>query len=169
MSKHISELMDGELEAEETRHALNALKREDTREHWDTYHLIGDALRKEPMLSAGFVERVAQRLADEPTVLAPRKPAPHRARNIALSAAASLSAVALVMWTVLQPGTTGSQTEMVASSQPAAPQVAPVAANAGSANVDSYLIAHQEFSPSTAVHGMAPYARTISEAKQEAK
>lgn len=169
MSKQISELMDGELEVEETRHALNALKRQDIREHWETYHLIGDALRKEPMLSAGFVDRVAQRLADEPTVLAPRKPAPHRARNIALSAAASLSAVALVMWTVLQTGTTGSQPTMVAASQPVTPQVAPVAANVNSANVDSYLIAHQEFSPSTVVHGMAPYARTVSEAKQEPK
>jgi sigma-E factor negative regulatory protein RseA len=29
-------------------------------------------------------------------------------------------------------------------------------------DVDDYLLAHQEFSPSTMMQGMAPYVRTVS-------
>jgi sigma-E factor negative regulatory protein RseA len=34
--------------------------------------------------------------------------------------------------------------------------------------MNEYLIAHQEYSPSTAIQGLAPYIRTVSSAQPEA-
>jgi sigma-E factor negative regulatory protein RseA len=91
----------------------------------------------------------------------------------ALSAAASLSAVALVGWVafVNNPLAPTPQIAQPLASAPAVP--APVSAPALSpqpqlASVSSegkmneYLIAHQEFSPSTAIQGLAPYIRSVS-------
>jgi hypothetical protein len=73
----ISQLMDDELEGADAARALSALRDEaEGRQVWRTYHLIGDALRDTRMLSQGFSERVAARLAEEPTVLAPAASAP---------------------------------------------------------------------------------------------
>jgi len=80
MKARISELLDGELERRETAGPLDALVNEgESRAAWRAYHLIGDAMRDTQLLSAGFAARVAQRLANEPTVIAPRRLAPSRA------------------------------------------------------------------------------------------
>jgi len=60
--------------------------------------MIGDALRGEYPLSRDFSQRVTQRLAQEPTVFAPRRSAVRGITAYALSAAASLSAIALLGW-----------------------------------------------------------------------
>jgi len=60
--------------------------------------MIGDALRGEYLLSRDFSQRVTHPLAQEPTVLAPRRSAVKRITVYALSAAASLSAIALAGW-----------------------------------------------------------------------
>jgi hypothetical protein len=87
--------MDGELDARAAQRELNRLEPgSELREHWDSYHLIGDALRGEPILSRAFGHRLSERLAGEPTVLAPRRSVARRVTTYALSAAASLSAVA---------------------------------------------------------------------------
>src|SRR5207249_11103143 len=69
--EQISALMDGEFD--DTRiHALCAqMKNEESFECWAAYHMIGDALRSECFAQAGFARRFAERLAAEPTVLAP--------------------------------------------------------------------------------------------------
>src|SRR5256885_16201756 len=66
---------------------------------WDTYHLIGDALGGE--VGPGTADRVAARLREEPTVLAPppEKSPSRRLGWYAMSAAASVAAVAFVVWT----------------------------------------------------------------------
>jgi sigma-E factor negative regulatory protein RseA len=82
-------------------------------------------------LSAGFAQRVASRLAEEPTVVAPVRfaPQPQGARWLALSAAASVAAVALVGWLAFAPQQTAAPVPQFAKSQPAA--VAPIQAVAG--------------------------------------
>src|SRR3972149_2926420 len=72
MSERISMLMDGEADESDLARNLVLLRSDaQLRRSWDTYHLIGDALRGhvEPALAA----RVSERLAAEPTVLAPRR------------------------------------------------------------------------------------------------
>ena len=164
----ISALMDGELYERQVGQELARLKQQhELRESWDTYHLISDALRGDALLSANLKQGVSERLAREPTVLAPRRSAVRRITTYALSAAASISAVALVGWVAVSINTVHTQPELARAPTPAAvlpapapaPQVASVP-NEGSMN--EYLLAHQGFSPSTAIQGVAPYIRSVS-------
>lgn len=162
----ISALMDGELDGLEAKGQLTRLKEDkELVRHWHTYHLVGDALRGERPLSAGFNERLAARMAAEPTVLAPRRSMKTRAAAYALSAAASISAVAVVGWVAVnnQPLTPAAQ--IAQPSVPLPPAVTPppqLASVPSEGKMNEYLIAHQEYSPSTTIQGLAPYIRSVS-------
>ena len=173
----ISALMDGELDEQQAREQFSRLNRdENLAGSWHTFHRIGDALRGDPELSRDFGGRLAARLKDEPTVLAPRHSPVRRFTTYALSAAASLSAIGLVGWVALGGDPQTPQPAQVAKAIPAAvsPVVAPAAPvvtlvpppqlasvpNDGTMN--EYLIAHQGFSPSTSIQGVAPYIRGVS-------
>ena len=161
MKAKISALMDGELGRQETDSAFEALHGDgDAREAWRNYHLIGDSMRETHMLSDSFAARVSERISQEPTVLAPR-PARSRAANQpvwALSAAASLAAVALVGWLAFAPQDEASLAKAPSQGAPAKEmaQVAPPD------TADDYLLAHQGYSPRINLQGLAPYVRTVS-------
>jgi sigma-E factor negative regulatory protein RseA len=170
--ERISSLMDGELDAHQAGQELNRLKNDpEALADWEAFHLIGDAMRGDCVVSRQFSARLHERLAGEPTVLAPRRsPAPPRVATYAWSAAASFSAVALVGWMAFY-SPLSPQPQLAT-----APQAVPVAASSTSApaaqvelasvpsegRMNEYLIAHQEFSPSTAIQGLAPYIRSVS-------
>ena len=163
----ISAFMDGEAGRAETQQAMLRLKqRDECCETWEMFHLIGDTLRGDPALREDFMVRFHARIADEPTQLAPRVTG-RKTLNYALAAAASLAAVGVVVTLVLSDNPLKPQTPIAAVSAPVAlaranPQARPLpAANQG--KVNEYLMAHQEFSPSTAFQGVAPYVRTVSE------
>ena len=164
MKSEISALVDGELERREADAILDALKAEgDARELWRGYHLIGDSMRDTRLLSAGFAAQVAAKLADEPTVLAPkswpmRRPILEQHRWQLLSVAASLAAVAFVVSVAYAPREDGVTATPLAQPPPQAEtaQVAPPEA------ADDYLLAHQAYSPRISMQGMAPYVRTVS-------
>jgi hypothetical protein len=105
-------------------------------------------------------------------VLAPRRivSRPRRAMTYALSAAASLSAAALVAWVAVAPT---QDPALVAGTKAPAPLAAAVAAkpdvqpagltsvqNDGSMN--DLLFYHQGVSPSTIMQGVSTYIRTVS-------
>jgi sigma-E factor negative regulatory protein RseA len=166
MKARISELLDGELNAREAAGSLDALcGGGEARDTWRRYHLISDAMRDTQLLSAGFAARVAAKIAEEPTVMAPARVAgpsgtSSRPRWQFLSAAASLAAVALVGWMAfgLQDNPVQvAKTEPAAESAPVATaQVAPPAA------ANDYLYAHQGLSPRNSLQGVAPYVRMVS-------
>jgi sigma-E factor negative regulatory protein RseA len=163
----ISALMDGELDERQAREQLARLKAEqDLARCWQTFHLIGDALRGDQALSHRFDQRLTARLAEEPTVLAPRRSTARRAVAYALSAAASLAAVALVAWVALVNNPLAPQPE-IAKAPAAATPPAQLASVPSDGKMNEYLIAHQEFSPSTALQGLAPYIRTVSSTQQD--
>jgi sigma-E factor negative regulatory protein RseA len=209
----ISALMDGELDAHQSDQQYTRLKQDsDARACWNTYHLIGDALRRDSIVATDISAKLGARLEQEPTVLAPQRSQMRPVKRntaYALSAAASLSAVALVGWMafnnplVPQPDSVATSVATsvptsVATSVPTAvpasvgtpvatsvstPTSAPVALSAPVAAVtpasvqpelasvpsdgkmNEYLMAHQEFSPSTAIQGVAPYIRSVSASK----
>jgi len=156
MKTKLSALMDGELDAAEATEAIKQLKRTDElRSEWATYHLIGDALRQSVAMP-DIAQRVNVQLAAEPTVLAPRlRLLPQKAMVFALSAAASLAAVAVVGWISFQ--TIDQSQQNLAANVIAANTSVPAPAR-----MNDYLLAHQEFSPSTAMQGVAPYVRTVT-------
>lgn len=166
MKSKISALMDGELAQHETRAALDALRLDgEALDGWRRYHLIGDLLRDSQLPSPGLAARVAERIAREPTVLAPprRRIQAPRMPVWALSAAASLAAVAFVGWVAFgpqdEPQLARSQPKILAAQEmpQELPQVAPPAA------ANDYLLAHQGYSPRNTLQGVAPYVRTVSE------
>ena len=157
MKENISALMDGEMFEDQADAFLDKLKRHpEARQEWERYHLIGDALRQPDHLCKTFGASFHERLQAEPTVFAPYSRSSQRIRNFALSAVASVMALALVAWLSLQVG-----------SEPA-PQIASAqipmdnAIRPASAQADDYLMAHQEFSPSADVHGAASYIRAVA-------
>jgi sigma-E factor negative regulatory protein RseA len=166
----ISEWMDGELSGHQTREQFTRVKQDTELHHcWDTFHLIGDVMRGEHALSQEFEKRVAARLASEPAVLAPRPRVSRRFATYALSAAASVSAVALVGWIAFFMNPLAPQPDL-AQAPPAPPPAAVPAEQLASVPSDGamneYLIAHQEFSPSTEIQGLAPYIRGVSGSRQ---
>lgn len=184
MKQRISALMDGELERGEESAALKALAADgEARDAWRTYHLISDALRDTRLLSGTFAERVAARLAQEPTVVAPGRLAPVAGvpRRFALSAAAGVAAVALVGWLAFSPQQPSGQAPQLAQSPQLAATPQPIAATKPAAApqalatapkeaaqvappsaADDYLLAHQAYSPRNSLQGVAPYVRTVS-------
>ena len=171
--ERISELMDGELEGREAQRQLARLKQDEKLAHcWSTYHLIGDALRGERPLAREMSSRVARKLAQEPTILAPRSYTPtKRAATYAVSVAASLSAVTLVVWIAffnnpLAPQTPAEIAAAPSSAPTAAPAVSELASVPSEGHMNEYLRAHTEYSPSTAIQGLAPYIRSVSGTQQ---
>ncbi len=180
MRERISALMDDQGSESELDQDMVRLRTDSLlRRTWDTYHLIGDALRGD--VAPGLCARVSERLAAEPTVLAPqRRKVDARAAQIGLSAAAGVAGIALVAWLALPQWQ--SEPRQVAAvpppaavaavvAAPASPAASPVKAASPAASpvtpaavgVENYLLAHQRFSHANAMQGVAPYARTVAD------
>ena len=198
----VSALMDGELDAAEAVREIARFKQggaqgaaqdeaqnEARHDAWNTYHAIGDVMRGAHVPAAGlsadsgFLQRLSAKLALEPTVLAPRLRLPAAAttaktiQTYALSAAASVAAVAVVGWVafnMLAPDVGPGTLARAPVAKPAAvalqsPPVVPLesieaVAAVAPEHVHEYLLAHQGISPITAIQGVTPYIRTVSSA-----
>jgi sigma-E factor negative regulatory protein RseA len=172
MQEKISALMDGELDAEEASVLIAQFKNtEELREHWVAYHLIGDALGQSELKSFDVTRRVNARLASESAV--PIMPTRHpvtKRRPVAYAAAASIAAAVVGGWVSLQTAKAPQPLQhnladrrptpvAPVAAYPAIPTNASISASAP-AQINDYLLAHREFSPSTAMHGVAPYMHT---------
>jgi len=171
MKDRISALMDGELDDRSAGELIGNLAHgSENADAWREYHLIRDAMRGTAPLSDGFSARVAWKLAEEPTVLAPRRTLPgisDSPRWFTVSAvAASFAAVALVGWLAFAPQQP-APAPVLAKVQPAVeakPAMVPMPSSA-----NDYLLAHQGFSPRVSLQGMAPYVLTVAEHPAEAR
>ena len=153
--------MDGELDGNEVRESLEAMRRGDElRRQWSDAHLIGEALRNEKRLDFDISARVMSALELEPTVLAPQQRARSDWTRPVLALAASVAGVAVVAWLGLGPAA-----ELAPSAQLAQ---APVKALPTAVAVPStprlqeYLVAHQAYSSAGPVVGGARNIRTVA-------
>jgi len=160
--EEISLLMDGELDAERAEQACQGFRVAAAVETWLSYHVIGDCLRGDGTATRTIAARFWARLAAEPTVLAPprRQPTP---AAIAWAIAASVAAVGVVGWVALT--TMPLPPSAIATAQRAA---AVRAADVRRPVVNEYLLAHQEYSPTTAIQGVRPYLRAVTTDPQDA-
>lgn len=111
MSEQVSALMDDEIAAEDASRLIAAVhSSKQAAEAWGEYHLIGDAMRGNALLSKDFKQNLMQKIDLEPTVLAP-KAAQYNSQKLAdlrdklpvkWSIAASFAAVMVVGWMALQ-------------------------------------------------------------------
>jgi sigma-E factor negative regulatory protein RseA len=158
MKQNISALMDGELFEDEIAGSFAHLKQgSEAHKNWELYHLIGDVLRQPDHVTPDLSSAVSLLLKEEPTVFAPRGHRIHvQNRNFALSAAATVAAIGVVAWMALQ---TSSEISPRMASQSLGLRPANVQIKS---NSNEYLMAHQEFSPSTDMNGGASYIRTVA-------
>src|SRR5260221_42217 len=101
MRDSISSLMDGELPAIQASDLIEHIgSDEEARDTWATYHLIGDVLRGEGSFRPDIQSRIFEKLAEEPTVLAPRRRGnlPRGVARWGLAAAASIATFSVVAW-----------------------------------------------------------------------
>ena len=165
----ISAFMDGEISGTEARQTILRLKQNsECCEIWETFHLIGDVMRGDrPTLREDFSARFHATMEHEPTQLAPRM-LWHKVTKHTLSIAASFAAVAVVLTLLITENPLQPQVQIATAPKPEVTQVAQTAAKpqpvaaANQARVNEYLMAHQEYSPSTTLQGVAPYVRTVS-------
>ncbi|MCB5184801.1 sigma-E factor negative regulatory protein [Methylobacillus gramineus] len=147
MKSQISALIDADLALEDAEYLYTTLKSGgESSEAWATYHLIGDAMRGNPVFKADFTERLMAQLDAEPALLVPaarRKQSIFKSGRI-WSVAASVAAVAFVGWVVLQQQVQtsvddGSSPMEIAQSLPA-----------------DYLLAHQSLASSNSAYYIQP-------------
>ncbi|MFA6313120.1 MAG: sigma-E factor negative regulatory protein [Sterolibacterium sp.] len=159
MKIELSSMVDNELDTDD-QHALLVVLHSDgnMRASWDSYMLLGDALRGSPELATDLTASVMNALRNEATILAvPKRQAAGGFRSVA-ALAASLAGVAFVGWLALSPPT--SQVSMAPSAKTPSPPIAST-----SARMQEYLMAHQAYSPSSRIQGGASYIRTVSSSR----
>lgn len=147
----LSALADGELDHQDTMRLLETLShRADWRARWQSYHIIGDCLRDTPPLKSDLATRISLLLADEPTILAPRRRS--LTTRFGMPAAASLAAMVLVAWGVINFNQRASLP--LSANQMAAANTAQLSADARR-DVNGYVVAHRDFSPGAMIANAA--------------
>jgi sigma-E factor negative regulatory protein RseA len=172
MSEQISAWIDGELSEMEMRRVHDAVVRDPVLQvKCGTLWLIGDVMRDESALSAGFTSRVMGELDAEPTVLAPIAVLPTRAATGRVQRwmpmAAALAGVAVVAWMALS--NNASQQLAAPVMAVASPHSQQFAVQAGVQRSVSraeddrpYLMAHQAYGPGVQMAGVSGYVRPVS-------
>lgn len=134
MKEQISALIDDDLHIEDASQLLNMMHGSaPLRDTWSEYQLIGDVLRGEPVMSSDLSSKIMQQIAQEPVVLAPKPSRLKSAWQHSWAMAASVAAVAVVGWVVVQEAQPTGQAMM-------------------SASQNDYLVAHQSAAPSSTAY-----------------
>jgi len=191
-SELVSALMDGALDGDALARALDVLAEDDSADGtWDTYHLVGQAMRFEgESLQAhdpAFVSRLREKLAKETPELIVASPLPIRAEGqfgLKKSAAndpwwrrvaglASVAVVGVLAWQGMgwmgasRPAETTLAQQSVASAQMDAPQALVTADGAASVMIrdpqlDALLAAHRQVGGANALQMPTGFLRNAT-------
>jgi sigma-E factor negative regulatory protein RseA len=143
LKEQISALMDDDLALEDAEYLMTAIKANgESAKSWATYHLIGDVIRGDKVLSHDLTAKIMQEVAKQPTALAP-KSSLVKNKQVVWSVAASVAAVFFVGLVVLH-----QQSQEAGVSPIEIAQAVPA----------EYLRAHQSMSPSNAAYFIQPAA-----------
>lgn len=161
----LSAVLDGEAGRGESGVFISAMKQDEgLRRTWSEYHLIGDAMRGVGPAPAGFMTRFSERLAAEPTVLAPQRHGwPQR---LVVASLASLAVWGAVSLTGTAPTPAPESASIASAPADSGFQQATLAAPVeyDPAQFAPYVVAHQEFVPSAvATPGFEPVAAVGAE------
>lgn len=169
MKEKISALVDNELDELEERRVIAALEGDvELRRAWERYHLVRAALHRDlDVVAPDTAERVAQRVAAEPSSAGSFHR--HRAARLlgTLAIAASVAAIAIVgvqlthqpapvPMTALATGKPASQ-NIIRSGTTRWDMKEPEAESA----LNAYLVEHDEFASTSSLGGMMPYVRVV--------
>lgn len=178
--ERLSALVDDELPQGEIAGEIKKLcANESGRECWARYHLIGDAMRREigPLHRPGLAQEISRRLQDEPFVLAPaalgRRGYGRKKTLAGLAVAASLVGVAVVLAPQLISPEGGDAANPSVAQQPVRDNSMLYVAQDGTrwellrkpeveSRLNTYLVNHQERSPTSNIKGIIPYTTFVS-------
>lgn len=168
VKEKISALVDGELDGIEAVRLLDRMSGERPLQAiWESYHLIGDALRNDlaPSGDVDLVQRLHRSLEKEPVPLRPARRMPAAAKPIAgfaLAASVAVVAVLGVQRFTGDPSADGAAAGMVADlGAPAAGPMRRTPEQAAlEARINGYLVNHSERAGNR-MHGMLPYVRIV--------
>ncbi len=173
--EQISALMDAEVSDQELDAVLAQLADAEGQADWAVYQQIGDLLRSDDLayeFSADFNQRLSQRLAEEPTILAPKaRVAATSGLRHYLWGGGGFAVAAMLSWLFIpalqhqqaEPGlnqqialsqTRSAEPALTRASTAVAAPAAKVSADNEELQIlrdpklDSYLMAHQRYSPS---------------------
>ncbi len=119
--------MDDEILLEDAKHLFASMhSNKQSIDAWSQYHLIGDAMRGDQVLSKNFKQNLMRQIDMEPTVLAPKSAQinaekMHELKDrlpVKWSIAASFAAVMVVGWMAMhqvQPGSQASAIEIASA------------------------------------------------------
>lgn len=173
--QHLSALVDGEIDAVLLHPTLSALESNpDLAETWERYHLIGQALRREPVRPEyrQIAPRVRQCIANEPVPIARR--AVRRPSRLGPFAGAALAAAAAFLAVFAVPQLFGPDLSRpgpavtVASVSPPARFELTQAGQRWNleepelkSKLDRFLVSHQAYSTASGIKGFLPYATVV--------
>jgi sigma-E factor negative regulatory protein RseA len=176
--EQLSAFIDGDMAAGAGPFARRLVSDEGLSAGWQRYHFIGDCLRREaPLIDTRLTATVLQRIAEEPTVIAPaaRHDRGHRdgrwtrwAGGAAI--AASVAAVVVIGVTQLETPTEGLVQQQTPATAPSV-VAAPVEDEQAGWNVqhpevasklNRYLANHSDFASRGSLNGMTPLATFVS-------
>ena len=178
--QRLSQLVDGEMQRGAAAPLLDAVESDsELRATWERYHLIGQALRREPIDPdrRAIAAQVRDRIAVEPIPIATRRPRwvsapvhvggmPGRRRWAMGLAVAACGGVAAFMAAPLLMSEGGSTSGLPGAPQLVARESIPISRvqieNPELASkLDLYLVTHQATAPATGAKGMLPYATLV--------
>lgn len=169
--ERLSAFIDSEMsEFENRRFTPQMIEDEESRSTLARYQLIGDVMRAEEgtqVVRPNLVDAISSRLADEPTVLAPQRPATptwvKAASGLAIAASVAMVAVLLAPKMLYSP-----------ESAPAQPAIASVSVQKSDGTrwktvkpeveqkLNQYLVNHGEFVSRGGMNRMLPYASFVT-------
>lgn len=184
MENRVSELMDGELDDQSVSNVLGSLKKDpELQEKWQTYHLIGDAIRQSSCLSINISSSVSQKLKTEPITFSPKAATKSPIRNdrkqkykvIAFAVAASV--IAMVSGGIFMNHLYEPKHMIVAeqSKQERNFNAAPIMVSNPSVKhhyvhppveINDYLFVHREFSPGVTMRGQITNVNSTPELQE---
>jgi len=174
----VSALMDGELDQQDASGMIESLRKDDDlQQEWETYHLIGDALRQSSRLSMDLSSSVSHKLESEPTVLSPHTSKIHNQQKHKVFAfATAASVIAMVSGWFIMTNLYGPQQSITVAErskhEKSLTVVSPTMVSSPTlernlphppVEMNDYLFVHREFSPGINMRGQVTNVNTLSE------
>ncbi len=175
MKEKLSAMMDGELGGDEQARVLAELSRDpELKKTWERFQIIRAALSKEldVVVSVDLGDRIAERIRELPPPISNQKfprqwrPATRWVSTMALAASVAVVAITGVRWL------SSNESQPVPEQIAVAPGQQPDFIRAGLTRWDTgepehakllntYLIEHHEFTPTTSMNGVISYGRFV--------